>query len=328
MQTSEKPLFAVVGAGRWGRNWIRELRHRHLLSMICEPNVKLWKDDDTVRWTEDLEDVLRSEDVKIVVIVTPNRTHHGLAMRALKAGKHVFVEKPLATCLEHARELSREAESRQLKLFVGHILHYHVNIIRLLVWFQTHPTEAVEYITVRRGRYTNDDRGHLLWDLAPHDVSVVLRLAAGKKIRKLQVSCVGPRTAPKEIFAKLQFEGGPSVHLCWTRLSLEKCSGYTIFTTNYILRFDDTQSQLSDKLKIIDRVKQVRWNLQDLMPWSSPLEMELDALISYVTKSIVPHTTGEEGCSVVAVIERLQEALLLEGEGEGRGKGKDTGEIN
>jgi len=302
----------VCGAGYWGKNLIREINKRKQLVCVCELDKKLWDSAlHNVVFTQDFDEFLSLVDV--VVLATPISTHFALARRALQQNKQVFVEKPLATSAEEAQLLVREAERRELKIFVGHILHYHLAAQTLFQWLACHPAEKVDHIISSRGRHSGRvaRSGHLLWDLGPHDISVILRLARPNKLEHVHATFLGSPAAPLEVHAKLLFAGGPSVHLTWTRASVAKQAVFTVVTPNYILTFDDTESQLADKVSAVDRRAAVPsvTPIPISKPWSSPLEMEWDAFEKYVESHEVPYTTGQEGADVVAVLKRIERAL-------------------
>jgi UDP-2-acetamido-3-amino-2,3-dideoxy-glucuronate N-acetyltransferase len=309
--------FGVCGAGHWGKNLIRELHKRKKLVCVCELDEKMWKEDlEAVKWTTSFEEML--DYVDVVVIATPIPTHFSLARRALAAGKHIFVEKPLAQTKRDAQRIITDAvEAKSRKVFVGHILHYHVSIKTLFRWLETHPTEIVQHVVSKRGRYDGEVRqtGHLLWDLGPHDLSVVLRIARPNVLlTSVQATSIGLPENPLEIQAKLLFSGdGPSVHLLWTKLSTRKLSSYTVVTTNYIVTFDDTESQLCDKLSVIQRfITPVVSNpIPCMEDFGSPLENELDAFERYLENKEQPYTAWTEGVEVVALLERVQESLSV-----------------
>ncbi len=130
---------AVVGCGNWGKNLVRNFAHLGALAAVCDADkVKLElvaRENSGVRVTDDFESILKDPKVNAVVIATPSDTHFDLARQALLAGKHVYVEKPLARNVKHAEELGALAEKANLVLMVGHLLLYHpaVNCLKELI---------------------------------------------------------------------------------------------------------------------------------------------------------------------------------------------------
>lgn len=174
----ELPKVAVVGCGNWGKNLVRNFALLGALSAVCDADKekldRLDKEYKAVRVTDSFESVLTADDVSAVVIATPSDTHFELARKSLLAGKHVYVEKPLARDVRHCEELDALATDRNLVLMVGHLLLYHpaVNCLKELIA----SGELGELLFVRSDRMNfNLFRQHwsVLWDLAPHDLSMM-----------------------------------------------------------------------------------------------------------------------------------------------------------
>src|SRR5581483_8191399 len=172
-----------------------------------------------VRLTTRFEEVLADADVEAVLVATPVSTHHRMASAALDAGKHVFVEKPLAASTEEAEDLVVRADARGVMLMPGHTFLYSppVNLVHDLI--QTGALGEIYFISMSRvnlGLHQSD--ASVIWDLGPHDFSI-LRYWLGET--PLQVSavarcCVMPDT-PDVAFVTLQYESGTVVHaeLSW-----------------------------------------------------------------------------------------------------------------
>lgn len=174
----ELPKVAVVGCGAWGKNLVRNFAHFGALAMVCDSDSKRLEDvkreNADVQVSLSVEEAINNPDIKALVIATPSDTHFMLARQALLAGKHVYVEKPLARDVKEAEELDRLATSRNLVLMVGHLLLYHpaVNCLKQLIA----NGELGDLRFVRSDRMNfNNIRRHwsVLWDLAPHDISMM-----------------------------------------------------------------------------------------------------------------------------------------------------------
>jgi UDP-2-acetamido-3-amino-2,3-dideoxy-glucuronate N-acetyltransferase len=174
----ELPKVAVIGCGNWGKNLVRNFAQLGSLIAICD------SDEDRLRslaqeykgiiTTSDITSLLNEKSIEAVVIATPSDTHFSVAKQALLANKHVYVEKPLARDVSHARELDALATERNLILMVGHLLLYHpaVNCLKQLIA----SGELGELLFVRSDRMNfNMSRRDwsVLWDLAPHDISMM-----------------------------------------------------------------------------------------------------------------------------------------------------------
>ncbi|HMX46663.1 MAG TPA: Gfo/Idh/MocA family oxidoreductase, partial [Candidatus Obscuribacter sp.] len=172
------PRVALIGCGNWGKNLVRNFHHLGALSTVCDSDQKrldfVAREFRGVKTTSDYDSVLRDSEVSAIVIATPSDTHFNLARQALLAGKHVYVEKPLARDVKHAEELDALATERNLVLMVGHLLLYHpaVNCLKDLIA----SGELGDLLFVRSDRMNfNMSRRDwsVLWDLAPHDISMM-----------------------------------------------------------------------------------------------------------------------------------------------------------
>jgi UDP-2-acetamido-3-amino-2,3-dideoxy-glucuronate N-acetyltransferase len=174
----ELPKVAVIGCGNWGKNLVRNFAHLGALAVVCDADAKklehVRREHKGVKTCRTLADVFLQPEVQAVVIATPSDTHFSLARQALEAGKHVYVEKPLARDVRHAEELDALANKKNLVLMVGHLLLYHpaVNCLKELIA----AGELGELLFVRSDRM-NFNMGRrdwsVLWDLAPHDISMM-----------------------------------------------------------------------------------------------------------------------------------------------------------
>lgn len=172
------PKVAVIGCGNWGKNLVRNFGNLGALAMVCDSDagrLELARSQHPgTRITQHFSEVLEDPEVKAVVIATPSDSHFLLAKQSLLAGKHVYVEKPLARDVRHAEELDKIATERNLILMVGHLLLYHpaVNCLKDLIA----SGELGELLFVRSDRM-NFNLGRrdwsVLWDLAPHDISMM-----------------------------------------------------------------------------------------------------------------------------------------------------------
>ncbi len=174
----ELPKVAVIGCGNWGKNLVRNFAHLGTLAVVCDSDSRqlerIAHEYRGVRVTTSFETVLQDSDVQAVVIATPSDTHFELAEKSLIAGKHVYVEKPLARNEKQCEELDALANERNLVLMVGHLLLYHpaVNCLKELIA----SGELGDLLFVRSDRMNfNQFRSHwsVLWDLAPHDLSMM-----------------------------------------------------------------------------------------------------------------------------------------------------------
>jgi UDP-2-acetamido-3-amino-2,3-dideoxy-glucuronate N-acetyltransferase len=174
----ELPKVAVIGCGNWGKNLVRNFAHLGALGVVCDADIrrldKVRAEHRDVRVTQHFANVLEDPEIQAVVIATPSDSHFLLARESLLAGKHVYVEKPLARDVRHAEELDELATERNLILMVGHLLLYHpaVNCLKELI--ASGELGQLRFIRSDRMNFNNSRRDwSVLWDLAPHDISMM-----------------------------------------------------------------------------------------------------------------------------------------------------------
>jgi UDP-2-acetamido-3-amino-2,3-dideoxy-glucuronate N-acetyltransferase len=172
---------AVIGAGYWGRNLVRNFHELGALAAVCDMNetvlAGLRTKHQNVAFWSDISKVLEDPTINAVAIATPAVSHFSLASRALEAGKDVFVEKPLAISVEDGEKLASMAESSGRILMVGHILRYHPAIIKLRELIRDGRLGRIQYLYSNRlniGKIRTEE--NILWSFAPHDISVMLAL--------------------------------------------------------------------------------------------------------------------------------------------------------
>jgi len=210
---------AVVGSGYWGKNLVRNFDELGVLHTICDNNPTTLKSFQKKypdkQFQTSFEAVLENSAIEAVVIATPAETHFELAKRALLAGKHTFVEKPLALVGGEAEELHRLAQDRNLKLMVGHILLYHPAIIKLKEIVDSGELGKINYIYSNRlnlGKFRIEE--NILWSFAPHDISVILHLLEEMPI---QVMAQGGNYLNSDIadvtMSLLSFKSGVKGHM-------------------------------------------------------------------------------------------------------------------
>lgn len=183
--------IAVLGAGPWGRNHVRVWNELGALELVCDPDPEVLRQAErttAVPTSGDPQDAFGS-DIDAVVISTPAATHAELARQALRAGKHVLVEKPMALSSSDARNLAQTAEERGLTLMVNHILEYHPAVVALRTMVRQGDLGRLLYVSSHRlnfGRVRTEEDA--LWSFAPHDLSLMVNLVGASPI---QVACRG-----------------------------------------------------------------------------------------------------------------------------------------
>jgi predicted dehydrogenase/carbonic anhydrase/acetyltransferase-like protein (isoleucine patch superfamily) len=238
----------VVGLGYWGPNLARNFDRVAELAWCCdlseERRARTAALYPRTRVTADLEELLADDDLDAVVVATSVPTHHAVAMRALEAGKHTFVEKPLATSSAEARELVAAADRAGVRLMTGHLLLFHpgLRLVRDLL----HRGELGElyYLYGNRqnlGKVRADENA--LWSLGAHDVAVLLDMVGARptEVWARGESYVRPGVEDV-VFGYLSFPSGAVAHLHLSWLDPHKMRRLTVVGSDKMAVFDDMEA--------------------------------------------------------------------------------------
>ena len=327
--------MAVVGAGNWGRNVVRnyaQLRTAHL-KYCCDLDTArldaLRPAHPDTEFTTDLDQVLADPDLQAVGIAASAPAHHPLGLRALQAGKHTYIEKPLALSTTEAAELVAEARKQGVRLMVGHLLLYHPAVTLLKQLVDAGELGDILYIYAQRlnlGVVRRDENA--LWSLAPHDISVALHLfgdlptsASARGASYLQPD----KGVEDVVFANVTFPGGRMLNLHVSWLDPHKTRRITVVGSRKMAVFDDAES--AEKLRVYDKgiEKPSYHSYGDLItvrygdihiphvPMAEPLRIECEHFIDCVANDRQPLTDGESGVAVVQVLEAAQTSLKAGG---------------
>lgn len=249
-------VVAQVGCGYWGPNLLRVFRELPgcRLKWLCDkkPGRLEWARErfPGLLLTGELEAMLGDPEVDCVVVATEVVTHHAIAKAALLAGKHVFVEKPLAHSTKEAKDLAATARKMRRVLGVGHVFLYHpaFRALKVRVGMQgLGRLLAVDLARVNPGPPA--PKHDVLWDMAPHDVAMAVDLAGAAP---LSVRCAGVRRSLKldeAAFVELRFPKGllARIHVSW--LSSQRVRRVEAYCENGTLFFDDAAP--SEKLRVV-----------------------------------------------------------------------------
>jgi predicted dehydrogenase len=324
----------VVGLGYWGPNLARNLaampgvRLMWLCDERTEVRQRLAATYPQARQTSALEDLLGDPALDAIVLATPVRSHATLAVRVLEAGKHCFVEKPLAHSVADAERVVAAAERAGRTLMVGHLLQYHPGVIKLKELVDGGELGDVHYIYGNRlnlGQLRADENA--LWSLGAHDVSVVLHLAGEEPF---EVSARGEsymREGVEDVvFAFMRFPSGLSAHLHLSWLDPHKERRFTVVGATRMATFDDMA--LEGKVTVYDKgfdpntASYGGYTPRSGDIWSpqissvEPLRLECEQFIAAIREGREPLSGGESGVRVVRVLERLQHELDASRRGE------------
>ena len=312
-----KIKISVVGCGYWGKNLVRNFAELGVLESVCDTNEKLSSDTSNLYNVPCLAfDMVLKSDVDGIVIASPASQHSDLARQALLAGKHVFVEKPLAINLEEAKELCQIAKDTGKKLMVGHLLQYHPAYLELKKLVTSDKLGKIQYIYSNRlsfGKIRTEE--NVLWSFSPHDISMILGLVG--ELPEM-VNATGSAFISKGIddiaTAHLVFKNDIKAHISVSWLHPYKEQKITVIGTKAMAVFDDclpweSKLQLYDhKIKWLNGVPFSQKGDSTNVPCSEaePLKNECIHFINSIATNADPITCGEEGLRVLKVLSAAQ----------------------
>ncbi|WP_327373217.1 Gfo/Idh/MocA family oxidoreductase [Streptomyces sp. NBC_01216] len=295
-RSDERLGVAVVGAGYWGPNLVRNFQSsdRFRLRSLCDLDItraqRVLGGYSTVQATDDFEAILADPSVDAVAVATPAGTHLDVALAALRAGKHVLVEKPLATTYADGARLVAEAEERGLTLMCDHTYCYTPAVGRIRELVRSGELGEIHYVdSVRINLGLVQKDVDVLWDLAPHDLSI-LDFILPEHVEPVAVAAHGadPIGAGQDCIAylTLQLNTGAIAHVHVNWLSPTKVRTTMVGGAKRTLIWDDLNP--AQRIAVFDRGVDL----------ATPQELGADerrqALISYRSGDMVAPAIGEK----------------------------------
>ena len=315
------PRIAVAGCGHWGRNLVRNFAALGSLAAVSDQDpavAGLFAEKHGVpalSWQE----LLADDGIDGIVVAAPAVAHYRLAKEALSAGKHVFVEKPLALRGAEAVELCRLAEDAGRILMVGHLLQYHPAFRRLKELVRSGDLGRLQYVYSNRlnlGRVRREE--NILWSFAPHDISMILSLVGEDPT---EVSATGASYLHRQIAdvttTNLSFAGGQQAHIFVSWLHPFKEQKLIVVGDRGMAVFDDGEPwshKLTRYAHNIDwREGKPEPRRADAEPVAleeaEPLSLECQHFLDCIKSGETPLTDGEEGSRVLRVLEAAEESM-------------------
>jgi predicted dehydrogenase len=325
--------MAVVGLGYWGPNLVRNLHELPDVEVawVCDLDSArleaIARRYPAVRPTASFESVLEDASLDAVVIATPVSSHASLATAALKAGKHVFVEKPLAATSGEALELMELADAAHLTLMPGHTFLYSppVNLVRdLIAGGELGEIYFISTSRVNLGLHQPDVS--VAWDLAPHDFSILRYWLeqAPRQLSALSRDCIVPGT-PDVAFINLEFPTGTIAHVEISWLAPSKLRRTAVVGSEKMVVYDDSSNE---PVRIFDSgvtlpnpesfgEYRLTYRTGDIVSPrvepTEPLLLELTDFCAAITTGEQPRSSAEVGLDVVRMIEAVDVSLRLDG---------------
>ena len=325
--------IAVIGTGYWGPGIVRNLARiesvtlRHLVDLdlsAAQSTAERFAPGAAAH--NSVDRALADDHVDAVVIATPIRSHFDLAGRALQAGKHVLVEKPLAMSVGECRELEVLAAERGLVLMVGHVFLFNAAVHAVKRYLDSGELGQLQYIHSRRvnlGRVQADLNA--LWSFAPHDFSILSYWlgAAPVAVQARGFSYIS-EGVEDVVFCTVEYPGGVGAHLHIGWLDPRKVREMTLVGSEKMVVFDDVSA--SRKVQLYDsRVEKTGAGPHDFaswqvdirhgdvtipqFEWTEPLHEEMLHFLSCIEDGVPCRASGAEGTIVTAAIEAAQMSL-------------------
>jgi len=323
--------IGIVGCGYWGPNLIRnfnsltdckvkkvcdldESRLIHIKSLYSYPEA-----------TTDFDSLVNDPHIDAIVIATPVRFHFEMARKSLQAGKHTFIEKPMAFSVAECGKLIEIAEKKNLALMVGHTFIYSAPVRKIKEIVDSGDLGRIQYISSRRlnlGLFQKDI--NVAWDLAPHDISIILYVM-NEKLES--VNCQGKAHVNPDIEdvtnMTLSFADGGFAAIQSSWLDPNKVREMTFVGSKKMLVYDDIEP--NEKIKIYDKHVEVppyydtfaefqySYHYGDMyapyLKMTEPLKVECQHFIDCVKNATKPLSSGKEGLEVVKVLQSASQSL-------------------
>lgn len=319
----------IIGHGYWGPNLVRNFHDLSTVELVAVCDAKedrlrtLAKKFPHVKLTTNYQDLISNRSIDALIIATPISTHFDIASKALRAGKHLLVEKPLVATTQQGLALTRLAERSNRILMVGHTFEYHPAVLKVAELLKNQELGKLYYIDsvrVNLGLHQSDGL-NVIWDLAPHDISIILHWV--NKV-PLRVSAWGQGFVQKGVedvaFIRLEFpdEVLAHIHLSW--IAPSKIRRMTVVGDKKMVIYDDVES--AEKIKIADRSAQLDYSTRELrvgyrlgdivsprLETTEALALECSHFIDCILNKKTPRTDGERGIQVVRILEAAEKSV-------------------
>ena len=327
----------VIGCGYWGPNLIRNFHGQPgaNLAMISDLDETRLQHvglnyPATVK-TTDYKEILANPDIDAVVVATPMTTHFPLGSAVLEAGKHLFLEKPMATSSEDCRKLNAIGQEKGLTVMIGHTFLFTPAVRKIKSLMQAGELGEVYYVNIERvnlGIFQKD--ANVVWDLAPHDVAMLNFLFDADPIR---VSCKGKCYVQQDLgiedvaFLCLEYPGGRMVNLHVSWLDPNKIRKVTFVGSRKMLVYDDVHP--SEKIRVYDKGVDVQPHYDNFGEFQllyrsgdifvpkldtvEPLKAETQHFLDVIEGKAPSISTGEHGYKVVRVLEEACASMANDG---------------
>jgi predicted dehydrogenase len=321
----------VIGCGYWGPNLVRVLNEIEGAEVVSVSDLRVGRREfikkryPLVDTTSAYEEVINDSRIDAVVIATPPETHHSIAQKALRAGKHILVEKPLALTSVDAEMIVETASRLGKSVAVGHLFLYAPPIIAIRALLQQGELGEIYYVSSTRSNL-GPPNAHtdVLWDLAPHDISIVLDLMGEPpEALEAQGGWFTNRDLAETVFLTMHFSRGRVAHVHVSWLTPNKTRLLQLVCSRRVVVYDDMQP--IQKVQVFDsgidnRVacgegdsKRLSYGAGSIfipaLANDEPLRVECEDFLRSIREGIPVYSSGERGLEVVRVLEKASGVL-------------------
>jgi predicted dehydrogenase len=325
----------IVGCGYWGPNLLRNFRSLPDCKMkaMCDLDAQRLKHLKAlypeVQAHVDFKKLLKDKEINAIAIATSIKHHYAMAKESLLAGKHTFIEKPMASSSEECEELISIAEKNKLTLMVGHTFLYSAPVRKIRDVVKSKDIGEIQYISSRRLNLGLFQQTHnVAWDLAPHDISIVLHISDEMPV---SVNCWGNAHVTPGIHDVtnmcLNFKNDRFATIQSSWLDPKKVREMTIVGTRRMIVYDDVEPL--EKIKIYDARVEIPPHYDTFaefhysyhygdryIPYikqDEPLKIECQHFLDCIMEGKEPLTSGKQGLQVVRILEAASKSLGMRG---------------
>jgi len=321
--------IAIIGLGYWGPNLVRNfVGQPGVEGVVCfdvqaKKLEKIRHKFPMVEALTSYDEILKRPDITAVAIVTPASTHYSLGLQALEAGKHLLLEKPMATTAKEAEHLIAVAEKNNLRILVDHTFVYTGAVKKIKELIDAETVGDVLYfdsVRVNLGLFQHDT--NVIWDLAPHDISIMHYVIPGKP-RSVHALGVNHYNGVEDMaYITVQHDDKLMSHFHVNWLSPVKIRRILIGGSKHMIVYDDMQP--SEKVRVYDKGVEiteeeslyrslVQYRIGDMfaprIEESEALSLMAAEFIQSITNGTAPVTDGKFGYEVVRVLEAANQSL-------------------
>ncbi len=321
--------IGVIGAGYWAQNMLRVIAGSSSSELVAvaeldeSKHVAVGHHYPGVRISTDANELFNDDAIDAIYIATPPETHGRLALAALRASKHVLVEKPIATSAVATEALIEEAYVQQRTLMVGHTFLYSPPVLKVMELINNGTVGDVFYVDSQRVNLGKYQASGVMWDLAPHDLSIILHWLGEVPISVAASGRSFRSTGREDVcFITLDFPGGAVAQLQVSWLAPVKLRRTMVSGSQRMVVYDDTSGPEAVKVfnHGVDLAApetfgefQLSYRQGDIwiprLDTSEPLTNEWEHFIQCTKTGRHPRSSAEQGLAVVKVLEAADRSL-------------------